>query len=194
MKKRLRQTQNVLWVTVARGENLPPVRLVFKKTTLNRTRLQLVTAEEYSTVCWCNNIILPSENVSQINLDCTHSLQNSIFERYCSGEILSKPKIMEPKVKQKGIWTNLDQELSFTLRTNLKGLIRQQISFLQNYVRRLLWVSWPSNIKEKKGKTIKSTKIKWAWHHSLTCASEMCTLYEWVLTTIFTNTSESKCL
>ena len=45
------------------------------------------------------------------------------------GEILGKPSIPWPKGNQKAIWTNLDQELSFILTTNLKGSIRQQIRF-----------------------------------------------------------------
>ena len=65
-----------------------------------------------------------------MNLDNTHSVQDPIVVQQCPEEILSKSRIQWPNDNQKAIWINLDQELSFILTTNLKGSIKQQISFL----------------------------------------------------------------
>ena len=82
--------------------------------------------------CWCKQCNSPirecKSNNGIMNLDYTHSVQNSIVEQQCSWEILSKLRTQWPKGNQKAVWTNLDQELSFILTTNLKGPIRQQIS------------------------------------------------------------------
>ena len=58
-----------------------------------------------------------------MNLDYTHSIQDPIVERQYPGEFLSKPRTQWPKGNQKTIWTNLDQEFSFILTTNLKSPI-----------------------------------------------------------------------
>ena len=96
-----------------------------------------------------------------MNLEYTHSVQDPIDEPQRSGKILSKPRIQWLKSNQKVIWTNLDQELSFTITTNLKGPIRQQIGlvwfgfrifffFCKNYTGCLIGGIWPGNGKEKK--------------------------------------------
>ena len=70
-----------------------------------------------------------------MNLDNTKSIHHSIVDPERPGEILNKPRMQWPKGNQKAIWTNLDQELTFTLTKNLKILIRQQTIFLNSFVK-----------------------------------------------------------
>ena len=61
-----------------------------------------------------------------MNLDYTHSVQDPIVKQQRPGEIL---RIQWPTGNQTAIWTNLDQELSFTLPINLKCPIKEQMFF-----------------------------------------------------------------
>ena len=78
-------------------------------------------------------------NDGVMNLDDTHSVQDPSVEWQCPREILSQPRIQQPKSNKKSIWTNLDWELKFILTINLKGLIGQQIVFFCKIIWRLLW-------------------------------------------------------
>ena len=137
---RAQHAQNALWATVVGRENISPIRLILKKMTFNWTRLQCVIMTEdlqdlrIYKARWCKQRNFPIGECKSIdgfmNLDFTHSVQDSIIEWQHPGEILSKPRIQWPKGNQKAIWTNLDQELSFTLTTNLKGPNRQLISLI----------------------------------------------------------------
>ena len=76
---------------------------------------------------WCKQHNSPirkcKSNDEFMNLDYTQSIQELIVEQQHPGEILSKPRIQWLKGNQKAFWTNLDQELLFTLTTNFKGPI-----------------------------------------------------------------------
>ena len=76
-------------------------------------------------------------------------VRDPIDEWQRSGEILSKPRIQLSKGNQKAIWTNLDQELSFILTTNLKDPIRQQISCSCKNIYDVCF-EWFGSVMEKK--------------------------------------------
>ena len=116
-------------MTVAERENISPVRLILKKTTLNWARLH-VTDRRFNGLeglrihkarC-CQQRNFPVGKYKSfdglMNLDYTLSVQDSIVEGQRPGEIINKPRIQWPQGNQKATWTNLDQELSFTVAKN----------------------------------------------------------------------------